>query len=256
MLGYISYTEGRKRGEVLPRTICGQRFLEAALPKGRRWLGALEAGRLAKALGRRGVRQAVFPVDFPWGEAFARRGILPVDILPLHRAMAALVVRQRMGELGISPSSATVAVAAERMDGVLERVLTDLALHNRYLVLQIPAGADRFCAAMRREYGVSVLRTPTRRQMEQADALLLFSPVEGLESRSPIQLRLYDGERVLRQNGVRFALPAKLGEEVEENCGAEQLLAVLLGAGILQNHQIPIQTVDSGQKSYYNAYTV
>lgn len=256
MLGYISYTDDRKKGEVFPRMIFGQRFLQGALPQGRRWLGRLEAGRMARLLRQRGVRQAVFPVDFPFGDAFTRRGILPVDTLALHRAMAPLVVRQRMGELGIAPSSATVAVAADRMGYGLEKILTELALQNRYLVLQIPAGAEDFCAAMRREYGVSVLRTPTRRQMEQADALLLFAPVEGLVSRSPIQLHLYDGERVLQRNGVHFGLPPKLRDEVEANCDFDQLLAVLFGAGMLQNYQIPIMKVDSDGKNYYNADTV
>ena len=149
-----------------------------------------------------------------------------------------------------------MAVAADRMGYGLEKILTELALQNRYLVLQIPAGAEDFCAAMRREYGVSVLRTPTRRQMEQADALLLFAPVEGLVSRSPIQLHLYDGERVLQRNGVHFGLPPKLRDEVEANCDFDQLLAVLFGAGMLQNYQIPIMKVDSDGKNYYNADTV
>ena len=35
------------------------------------------------------VRSAVFPVDFPYTALFIRMGVLPVDTLPLRRALAA-----------------------------------------------------------------------------------------------------------------------------------------------------------------------
>ena len=118
------------------------------------------------------------------------------------------------------------------------------------LSLQIPAEA--FCEGLKREYGVSIVQQPPRRQLKQADVLLLFRPWEEGEQGSVV-LHLYDGERVLWRNGISFALPRRLMEEVEENCSLPQLLTVLLLGGMLQNYQIPIIDVDITGKSYYNA---
>ena len=255
MIGYISYTEETKTWSVAEKNLLGLRFLQVTLPGGRKLLGKWYAARAARAMEKLRIRQAVFPCDFPWQDLFIRRGVLPVDTLPFHRRMAPQVVKKAMADRGLSPGSSTVAVVGERMTGELEKILTELALQMRYLTLSVPYGGEDFCQSLRREYGVSVLQSPGREQLAQAQALLLFAPWEG-PAENPVVLHLYDGERVTAHNGVTYGLPPKLEGELEENCCQEQVLAALLAAGILQNYQIPVIEVDIGGKSYYNASTM
>ena len=256
MIGYIAYREGVKTWSVEGRNLLGLRFLQLTLPKGRKLLGQYYASRAARAMGRLGVRQAVFPTDFPWRELFARRGVAGVDLLPLYRRMAPQIVRKQMAELGLSPGATTVAAVGDNLTGELGKILTELALQVRYLAVSMRYGAEEFCHSLRREYGVSALQRPTRAQLEEAQVLLLFAPREDLRGDNPIALRLYGPEEILQGNGVSFGLPPKLEGELEKNCCREQVLSALLSAGILQNYQIPVLEVDKAGKSYYNADTM
>jgi len=253
MVGYISYTKENKGLVVKRRRIGGLVLLEAQLGRELRLAERLQAARAAKLLARRGVREAVFPMDYPYLDIFERRGIFPVEVLPLYRAMAVPVMKRKMAALGFSPGTTTAAIAAERVTGDVERLLRELVLSVRYVELDA-VGGEEFCRQLQREYGISVLRRCGQGQPE-ADVLLLLRAPKA-EPRSPIVLHLYDGERVLWRNGVDFALPGRLLEQVEANCGQKQLLAVLLREGMLQNYQIPIMEVDITGKSYYNASTV
>lgn len=252
MVGYISYTPDNRGCTIARRRLLGAQFMEARLGEDHRLFQRHYAARAARALSRTGVRQAVFPLNYPHEDLFIRRGILPVDTLPLYRRMAPLIVKRRMGQLGLSPGTTTVAVVAEGMTGELERIVTDLALQVRYVMLSLQIPAEAFCEGLKREYGVSIVQQPPRRQLKQADVLLLFRPWEE-GGQGSVVLHLYDGERVLWRNGISFALPRRLMEEVEENCNLPQLLTVLLLGGMLQNYQIPIIDVDITGKSYYNA---
>ena len=107
MLGYISCTPENKNFTIARRRLAGAQFIEARLGQGRRFLQRYYAARAARALSRMGVRQAVFPVDYPHEDLFVRRGILPVDTLPLYRRMTPLIVKRRMGQLGLSPGTTT-----------------------------------------------------------------------------------------------------------------------------------------------------
>ena len=256
MIGYIAYRDDVRTWSVEERRFLGLRLLGVTLPRGRKFLGKRYALRAARAMGKLGVRQAVFPEDFPWMEQFARRGVLPVDPLPLYRRLAPRLVRQRMADLGLSPGAVTVAAVGDNLTGELEKILTQLALQVRYLTVSMKYGAEEFCHSLRREYGVSVLQRPTRAQLEGAEALLLFSRRETLACGNPIVLHLYGGAETLSANGIAFGLPGKLAGMVEENCCRDQLLSALLTAGILQNDQIPIGEVDKAGKSYYNADTM
>ena len=256
MIGYIAYRDDVRTWSVEERRFLGLRMLGVTLPRGRKFLGKRYALRAARAMGKLGVRQAVFPEDFPWMEQFASRGVLPVDPLPLYRRLAPRLVRQRMADLGLSPGAVTVAAVGDNLTGELEKILTQLALQVRYLTVSMKYGAEEFCHSLRREYGVSVLQRPTRSQLEEAQVLLLFAPREGLSCANPVVLRLYGGEAELAGNGVALDLPVKLAGMVEGNCRRDQLLWALLSAGILQNDQIPVREVDKAGKSYYNADTM
>ena len=255
MIGYLVYTAQRRYQPPEDRVIGGMRFLQAAVWKNGGLRGRLAAARSARELSRRRIRQAVFPKDFPYGEIFAKRGILPIDTLPLYQTMAPQMLRYCLGRRELQPHQVTAAIVAERLDGELEKLITEIALQVRYVVLSVP-GSDKLCAGLRREYGVSILQTSDRHRMEEAQALLLFAPAPRLRLENPVVLRLYDGQRVLRGNGLTLGLPGKWAAEMEPECEQEQLLAALYRAGIVQKYQIPIMEVDIGEKSYYNASTV
>ena len=255
MFGYIVYAEEERRGALSVRTVLGLPMLEAVVP-GRRLLGALSARRLAAAMAKAGVRQAVFPRDFPYGEHFVRRGILPVETLALYRQMAPLMVRHRMGQLGLSPSATTAAVSARRLSGAACEIVRAMALQVRYVMLAVEEGGEELCRELKREYGVSVLLRPGARQLAEAQVQILLDPPERPPAGGEIVLHLYDGERVLRRNDMTFGLPPALRGQVEENCEIVQLLAVLRGTGLLKNEQIPILDVDIPGKTHYNASIV
>ena len=256
MIGLIVFEEGARRGSLAEKTILGVRVVRASGPGRGSILGRLWARRLAAAMARRGVREAVYPCGFPWEGAFLRRGILPVDTVPLYRAMAPLTVRWAMARRGISPAAATAALVARGVGEDARRILTELALQVRYVML-CAAGGEDLCRSLQREYGVSVLRAPTRRQLAQAQVLVLLSPPpEGLAADAPVVLRLYEGSHGTEENDFRFGLPGLLEKEVEENCEKEQLLAALHRAGALKNEQIPIMEVDIRGKTLYNASIV
>ena len=144
---------------------------------------------------------------------------------------------------------------------IIPVVITVYADHSFSFITKTPPAAVLIKRALNLESGSGrpnrdKVATITRAQLEEAQALLLFSPREGLACTNPIVLHLYDGERVLQRNGVTFGLPPKLEGELEENCSREQVLSALLTAGILQNDQIPVLEVDKAEKSYYNADTM
>jgi len=256
MVGYIVYTEENRGLRLKRRRIGGVVLLEVSLGKGGRLRERMNARRAAKELAKRRIREAVFPVDYPHGDLFARKGILPVDTLPLYRAMAPEIVKQRLRQLEFSAATTTAAITAERMTAEVGTILRELAMMVRYVMLSADGG-EELCAQLRREYGVSVIRQPQSSRIDGADVLLLLRPPEKeLKQENPVLLHLYDGERVLQRNGITFSLPRRLLEQVEENCDQKQLLQVLLREGMLQNYQIPIMEVDIPKKSYYNASTV
>ena len=118
MLGHIIYGEGPRAPELGERMVAGGRF--TALCLGRSAHPNFPLARRRAALGARklwemGVRRAVFPLDFPYTALFIRQGITPVDPLPLRRALAAPLARRRLGEMGLSPTQAVVAVAGDRL---------------------------------------------------------------------------------------------------------------------------------------------
>lgn len=254
MVGYVVLTEERLRWALERKTILGLPMLEIAVPGRQGAAGRFSARRAARAAARMGVRRTVWPDAFPYEEIFARRGLLPVDPLPLYRAMAPEIVLWQMARLGIAPAAATVAVAAGRMTHELEELITDLALRIRYVSLMIPQGGEALCQQLRREYGVAVIEAGSRAQLAKADALLLFDRLEGFQPENPIVFPLWSGAAAREGCGVALELPAEMAEEVP--CEKNQLMTLLFQGKILQKHQISILEVDRTDKNYYNAVTM
>ena len=255
MFGYIVYESGERRGRLEQRNLLGVRVLEAAVPGRRQVYGALAARRLAAAMARRGVKQAVFPQDFPFAQAFWRRGVLPVNTLELYRALAGRAVKEGMAGLGLAPAETTAAVTAERITRGVEELVTELCMTVRYVLLQVPRGGEDLCRRLKGEYGVSVQLRPGRRQLEEADVLVELAPPPEMTFRGALVLPLYDGERVVRRSGIRLSLPPQAAAAAP-GCEEDQLLAVLYRCGVLQKYQIPLKMVDIPGKTHYNASIV
>ena len=231
MLGYISWGNGPKRPILGERRLAGGRFMgltmrAAVRPRGP--LSQARAGRAARWLREAGVRYAVFPVDFPYTALFVRQGVVPIETVPLRRALAAPMTRRRLESLGRAPTEAVVGVYGERMSRELWDGAKTLALHYRYVLLDAP-GAEELARELRREYGISLLLRPSPDQMERADALLLFSPRKDLTGENPILYTLYPGGE-----GGRGRLPLVLPpDQAEPNCDREQLAAALYAQGVV-----------------------
>lgn len=231
MLGYITYGDGGKRPELGELQLPGAAFVtlrmgESAHPNSP--VALHRAARGAARLRERGVRTAVFPLDFPYTARFIRQGVCPVDTLPLRRALAAPLTRRRLEGLGLSPTQAVVAVAAEHMSQEVADTVKALAISFRYVLLSVRSGGEEFARSLRREYGISLLLRPSREQLDRADALLLFAPCGELAGENPILYTLYPGGEAGR---LPLVLPGPLAERVEPNCDREQLAAALYGAG-------------------------
>lgn len=233
MLGYVIYGEGPKRPETGFREIRGGRFSTLTVRAAARPFGLITRRRVESALLRwreTGVRRAVFPVDFPYAALALQAGIRPVDTMPLRRALAAPVTRIRLREMGLLPTEAVAAVAAEEVSEEVRRTVSELAGSCRYVMLSAGRGGEELAASLWRERGVSLLLQPTRQQLEQADALLLYAPRPELTLRNRVVYALYPGEE-------RFQLPLLLPDRpenpVEDNCDREQLAAALYGMGAM-----------------------
>lgn len=235
MLGYIIYGDGPKRPEIGERRLLGAPFLTLSMGQPARPQSPLARRRALAAAGRmreRGVRGAVFPVDFPYTALFLSQGICPVDTLPLRRALAAPLTRRKLEALGLGPTQAVVAVAADQLVREVEEAVRSLAVSFRYVLLDARAGGEALARELRREYGVSLLLDPARDQMDRADALLLYAPRPKLAGDNAIVWGLYPGGEIGRGR-LPLPLPAALMDRVEPNCGREQLTAALFALGAL-----------------------
>lgn len=232
MLGYIAYGDGPKRPVLEEKKLGGGRFLaltvrETARPGGP--LALARARKAARQLRERGVRWAVFPVDFPYTALFIRQGVSPVETISLRRALAAPLTRRGLEALGLSPTEAVVGISGDRMTRELWDTAKALALSFRYVLLSAPEG-EKLARELRREYGISLLLRPSPDQLERADALLLFAPRKELAGRNPILYTLYPGGEGGRGR-LPLVLPAALAEQAAPNCDTEQLAAALFAQG-------------------------
>ena len=223
MLGYIIYGDGPKRPELGERRLLGVPFLTLSMGQPPRPHGPLARRRAllaARQMRERGVR------------LFLGQGICPVDTLPLRRALAAPLTRRKLESMGLGPTQAVVAVSAQRLIREAEDAVRSLALSFRYVLLSAGAGGEVLARELRREYGISLLLDPARDQLDRADALLLYAPRPDLAGDNSVLWGLYPGGE-LGRGRLPLVLPAALAEQVEPNCGREQLTAALYALGVL-----------------------
>ena len=240
MVGLLAWAEpkkGQRSVRLEERILLRMRFLQVEMVKSphpavlrRRVLAA------GKRLRKRGVTQVVLPEDFSFPELLGRCGLRPVSTLALRRAIAADWVRAGLGAQGIPAAGARVAVTAAALTGEVVRVVTELTLRHRYVLLDLPYGGEELCRQLRREYGVSLMLGPDRDQLEGAEALVLFDRRADLSMKNPVALRLYDEEQALPS----LVLPPNLEEAVPQGANRGQLLAVLREMGALRREQMAL----------------
>ena len=155
-----------------------------------------------------------------------------MDTLPLRRALAAPLTRRKLESMGLGPTQAVVAVSAQRLIREAEDAVRSLALSFRYVLLSARDGGEVLARELRREYGISLLLDPARDQLDRADALLLYAPRPDLAGDNAVLWGLYPGGE-LGRGRLPLVLPAALAEQVEPNCGREQLTAALYALGVL-----------------------
>ena len=231
MLGYIEFEENDAKAKMAKEARSGGTFLVLNMGKGAHGaFAAQRAARAAEKMRAQGVRRAVFPVDFPHTAVFLRRGIVPVDPMPLRRKLCARFVKKKLEMLGISGAQAVVAVSGDYVSEEMAQTVHELALSYRYVLLSVRAGDEEFACRMRRQYGVSLVLAPSVDQLERADALVLFAPRSDLKRENPVLCTLYPGGD--ERGRVPLALGEELSEDVAENCSHEQLIAALYSMGI------------------------
>lgn len=256
MFGYIIYGDGAERRTVEHRQIAGGAFVVCRVRESRRpnsFIARRRAVQMADKLRASGVRQAVFPLDFPYTAIFIQRGILPVDPLPLRQALAAPLVRRQLERMGLDGTRAVIAISGDRMSRPLMETTKALALRYRYVLLSVPGGEEEFVRSLRREYGISLLLRPSAEQMERADALILFAPRGDMTVSSAVFHALYPGGEYLGRQAP-LALPTALAKRLESNCSHEQMVAALYAMGVLSLEDILAEIpVDRTEKYLYNA---
>lgn len=252
MFGIVSVcTEKRGRQAAIENEllrICGVRFLSVTVFAGRN--PALQVGRwkrAAKQMERAGVRTALFPAAFSHAALFEKRGIRAADEGYLRQMTAAAVARRAAAQRGIEPRESCVALMGDHMSAALRKALMELALHFRHTILAVPGGGGEICSVLRREYGVSVLRSTGKTQMERADVLLTFG--EAVPCGRSGCLWLPCGTVTAQEgfeNGadtVRYLLPPKLEEQIPDGCCTNALLSLLLETGAVRTNELEVSEI-------------
>ena len=250
MIGMLTWTPAagglRQKSVTLEaRNLFHMRVAWTTVARGPRTPEAVTRRRVltaAKRLRRAGVTRVVLPEGFSYGAQLEKCGVAPVSTLPLRRALAADLTRTAMAARYLSGGSARVAVVGDQLSGELVRAVTELALGHRYVLVDVPYGAEALAAQLRREYGVSLLLSPAREQLEEADVLVLFAARTDLRRKNPVVLPLYDETAPLPP----LLLPPALEDQLPQGLQRPQLLAALVGGGVLRCGQITVGTAERG----------
>lgn len=238
MLGYIRYGDGPKRPEAGLLRLPAGTMAVLTLREERRPMALTarrRAMRGAELLLDQGVRRAVFPLDFPYTAAFIRRGICPVETLPLERRLAASAVRRRLDGLGLDRTRASAAVSARRAGPVCDGYRPGSGTELPVCAAVDPGGGERLCPAaapgVRRVHSDgagSGAAGPGRRPYA-----VCSQGGPGAEKPGA----LYAVPR-RRRPGAGLRPPAAIREWADPNCDMGQLAAALHSLGAVTAEQL------------------
>ena len=240
MRGMLIWKMPERGGGVIrlrERSVLHTRFLCAEVARGPRTPAAVVRRRVAAAarrLGKAGVREVVLPEGFAYGEQLKKGGVEPVFTGLIRRAIAADWVRWSLAERGRPAAGGRVAVSAAALTPEVARTVTELALRHRYVLVDLPYGGEALAAQLRKEYGVSLLLSPTQEQLAEVDAAAVFDP--GRLEPGPGRLSLYDETAALPP----LSLPPALEEKLPAGASRGQLFSVLREAGALRPGQLSV----------------
>ena len=240
--------EGKRERPVVltERNVLRLRLLVGEIVRGERTPEALWRRRLiraAKAMRKRGITRIIPPEGFSQAQAvpWEKYGLRVVSTLPLRRKMAADWTWAQLSAKGLSPAGAKIAVSAGQMTGELVRTVTEMSLRHRYVLLDVPHGGEELCRQLRREYGVSLLLSPGKEQLEEAEALVLFDDRTDLRRRNPVAVPLYDENAPMPP----LTLPPAIEEQIPPGTDCGRLMAALLEAGVFRPGQMALKAGNS-----------
>lgn len=242
MYGLIQYSLEKGKTSLREESVCGLRFWAETLPEpGRGFLRRRAVVCAARKLTELGVVRAVFPEAFPDGAVFAEQGILPVETLPLYRALTGELARTALEVRGLSGGGAVVAVLANQLTAEVRRAVTELCVRNRYVILSAPDRNGAFSRQLRREYGAPVVLSNEPAQLARAAVAVCFVPYAPV---SPDQT-VIDLSREGGAAGFRLTLEER--EEELPSGRRDQLLAALWASGALRPSQVTVKAEAAGQ---------
>jgi len=247
MTGMIRWKEPqqKKRGKAVciqEKTVLRVPFLCAEIVKKAGTPEAVVHSRVAaacKKLHKRGCTQVVLPENFPYAGSLGKWGLCQVSTCALRQTLAAELTKAALAERGYGALSAKIAVSAAQLSADVVRAVTELCLHHRYVWLDHVYGADTLYRQLRREYGISLLLNPEKRQLEEADALVLFHERDDLSGNNTIVLPLYDDSAPLPP----LLVPSAMEERLPRDVSRPHLLAALQASGAFRPGQIIVGAV-------------
>lgn len=247
MLGMILWKEhnrGKRAVTIGERCVLHVRFACAEIERSTKTPAAILRRRVRGAVRRLeklGVTEVVLPEEFAFSDVLEEMGLRPVSTLPLRRMVAADWVRLALEDRGMTGTSLRIAVAAEELTGELVQVVTELSLRYRYVLLDLRRGGEELTQHLRREYGVSLLLSPTQEQVEGAEAAVLFAPRQAWSGKNPVFLRLFDEQAPL----PGLVLPPAMEDQLPSGLNRGELLAALRQAGTLRPGQMTVERLNS-----------
>ena len=144
--GRVRLEQGRLRS--LP-------VLNAHVPRGGRW-ERHRVDNAARLLYRQGVRRVVPLREFDWWDILNRRGLWPVDALPLYRAMGAQLVLAALAGRGEDLRDAAVVLRGDHVDAELAAAARKLCPMVRRLAVDTKRGAQQLSRELYWQYGAAV----------------------------------------------------------------------------------------------------
>ena len=222
MIGFIRYEEtGQARTE--HRRFGTAAVLTVRVPRCTGVYGALAAHRASSLLARRHVRLAVFPVEYPYTDIFARRGIVSPDVMRLDLACADQIALLALRQSGREAENANVALVSEQVCTQMHTTAHSLARAVRYLTLRAP-DADALARVLRRDYGIAA-KVVGESDTVRADLVLSFDAAG-------------EGGIALGDACVETSYSAMLDGQ---RCTDMPLLAALLSVGALRARDIRLE---------------
>lgn len=227
-------------------TICGARYFHVRVAP-RRFFQKRRMEKAVREMARAKVRRALFPSSYL--PLFQTYHIAPADDRFLRRAMSAAITRRAMMARGITPAMCRAAVLSHHMDNDVQRALADIAQCVRYTMTGGSMDSTALCDALRRDYGICVMRHVSEEQLRYANVVLTFGTAKPMGAPNCLWLpfgsvtsddRFRNGAAV-----VEYDAPPEIEAALTAFPQRNELLSFLLQSGVLRKEDITVRLVRS-----------